>query len=355
MILGHQKMFFDIPKEWRWIAVVPAVVAASLTGMLLGIVGCGGGSSAARPQVRPKLTALATTTVVADLVREVAGPGVVVDCLMPPGIDPHAYRATPRDAERLAAADLVFASGLNLEGRLALLLTRLSRRGRVVFVADTLPKSRLIPVGAGLDDPHVWFDLGLWRDCVPAVADALAAADPADAEGYRARAADYAARLEATEAEIILRLAAIPADRRVLVTAHDAFAYFGRGYGLEVVGVQGTNPESEAGLGDINRLVARLVAERIPAVFIETSVSPRNVRALVEGAAAAGHAVALGGVLHSDSLGPPGSGADTLIAAVLANVDTIVAGLGVGAARGAAGDGAEAGPAAVAGRRDGSP
>jgi manganese/zinc/iron transport system substrate-binding protein len=275
---------------------------------------------------------------------------------MPPGIDPHAYRATPRDAERLAAADLVFASGLNLEGRLALLLTRLSRRGRVVFVADALPKERLIPVGAGLDDPHVWFDLGLWKACVPAVAAALAAADPADAEGYHARAADYGGRLEAAEAEIVRRLAAIPADRRVLVTAHDAFAYFGRAYGLEVVGVQGTNTESEAGLGDINRLVERLVAEHIPAVFLETSVSPRNVRALVEGAAAAGHTVALGGTLHSDSLGPPGSGADTLVAAVLANVDTIVAGLGLGVVDAEArGGGDEAGLGAVAGGRDGSP
>jgi len=348
MIFRYQKMFFDVPKTLGGIAVVPAVMAASL----LGMVGCGAGSPAL---ARPHVAVLATTTVVADLVREVAGPGVAVDCLMPPGVDPHSYRATPRDAERLAAADLVFASGLRLEGRLAELLARLGRRRHVVFVADTLPKERLIPVGAGRDDPHVWFDLGLWKDCVPAVADALAAADPVDAEGYRARAAAYVARLEAAEAEITTRLAVIPADRRVLVTAHDAFAYFGRAYGLEVVGVQGTNTESEAGLGDINRLVARLVAERIPVVFIETSVSPRNVRALVEGAAAAGHAVALGGTLHSDSLGPPGSGADTLIAAVLANVDTIVAGLGPRAGKAAAAGGAEAGPAAVAGGRDGSP
>ena len=330
-------MFFGLPKKWRLIAGLPAVMAVALGGML----GCGGEAPApARPRpavspapTRPRPAVLATTTVVADLVREVAGPGVHVECLMSPGIDPHSYRATPRDAERLAAADLVFASGLKLEGRLAELLAKLGRRGHVVFVADTLPPERLLAVGAGFYDPHVWFDLGLWKACVPAVVDALAAADPADAEGYQARAAAYSARLDATEAEITARLAAVPADRRVLVTAHDAFAYFGRAYGLEVVGVQGTNTESEAGLGDINRLVERLVAERIPAVFLETSVSPRNVRALVEGAAAAGHTVALGGTLHSDSLGPPGSGADTLVAAVLANVDTIVAGLG-GAAGG---------------------
>jgi manganese/zinc/iron transport system substrate-binding protein len=339
MILAHQKMFFDTPKTVRNVVGVPAAVVAVLAAVL------GGGCHGPRDQAthgpaestasRRRLEVLATTTVVADLVREVAGFGVGVACLMPPGIDPHSYRVTPRDAERLAAADLVFASGLGLEGRLADLLTRLGRRGRVVVVTDRLPPERLIDVGAGRVDPHVWFDLGLWQACPPRVADALAAADPAGAEGYHARAATHVARLAAAEAEIRRRLAVIPAERRVLVTAHDAFAYFGRAYGLEVVGVQGTNTESEAGLGDINRLVDEIVARRIPVVFVETSVSPRNLRALVEGAAATGHAVAFGGALYSDSLGPPGSGADTLVAALLANVDTIVAGLGGGVPRNA--------------------
>lgn len=329
-------MFFDTPKPGRGVAIMTTAVAVALTAIFGGCHGSPGDAATgvtaasggpALPSGHVRLRVLATTTVVADLVQEVAGPEVAVGCLMPPGIDPHSYRVTPRDAERLAAADLVFASGLRLEGRLADLLTRLQRRGRVVFVTERLPPERLIAVGAGRHDPHVWFDLGLWKACAPTVADALAAADPGGAEGYRARAAATVDRLEAAEFEIRRRLAVIPPNRRVLVTAHDAFAYFGRAYGLEVIGVQGTNTESEAGLGDINRLVALLVARRIPVVFVETSVSPRNVRALVEGAAAAGQAVALGGALHSDSLGPPGSGADTLVAALLANVDTIVAGL----------------------------
>ena len=278
-------------------------------------------SQAARPRV------VATTTVVADLVRQVAGDRATIDCLMAAGIDPHSYKATPRDADRLAAADLVVASGLHLEGKLADLLERLGRKVPVVAVADTLPKDRLLPVATDLYDPHVWFDAALWSGCVPAVVDALAALDPPHAEEYRSRGAAYAAALVTLDGELDARIASIPDSRRVLVTAHDAFQYFGRAYGIEVVGVQGTSTESEAGLGDINRLVDMLVERKIPAVFVETSVSDRNVAALVEGAAARGHVVRLGGRLYSDSLGEPGSGGDTLAGALRANVEAIVAGL----------------------------
>jgi len=276
---------------------------------------------------RPPLV-LATTTIVADLVRQLAGDRVRVESLMAAGVDPHSYKATPRDADRLAAADLVVASGLGLEGKLAELLTRLGRRGHVMTVTEQLPEEDLLSVGGGRFDPHVWFDCGLWKRCVPTVAEALVNLDPAGAEEIRARAAAFVATLDEVDAQVRGRLAAIPDGRRVLVTAHDAFQYFGRAYGIEVVGVQGTNTESEAGLGDINRLVDLLVEREIPVVFLETSVSDRNVRALLEGAAARGHEVQLGGRLYSDALGGPGSGAETLAGALLANVDTIVAGLG---------------------------
>jgi len=273
---------------------------------------------------------VATTTVVADLVRQVAGDRVTVDALMGPGIDPHSYKATPRDADRLARADLVVASGLHLEGKLGELLDRLGRRKRVVAVAETLPRDRLLEVAPGLYDPHVWFDARLWSGCVPAVAEAVAAADAGGAETFRQRARDYAARLVALDDELRARIATIPADRRVLVTAHDAFRYFGRAYGIDVVGVQGTSTESEAGLADINRLVDLIVARKLPAVFVETSVSDRNVEALQEGARARGQPVTLGGRLYSDSLGGPGSGGETLEAVLRANVETIVSGLAGG-------------------------
>jgi manganese/zinc/iron transport system substrate-binding protein len=297
----------------------------ALAAGLLAAVGCGRSGSTPRPDGRPLV--LATTTVVADLVRQVAGEAADVECLMGPGIDPHSYKPTPADADRLARADLVVASGLHLEGRLAALLERLGDRQPVLAVGDRLPRERLLPVADGLFDPHVWFDAGLWSLCPPLVAEALAEVHPAAAAGYRERAAAHAAALVALDGRIRERIATIPADRRVLVTAHDAFRYFSRAYGLEVVGVQGTSTESEAGLHDVNRIVDLLVSRRIPAVFVETSVADRNVAALVEGAQARGHAVAIGGRLHSDSLGGPGSGAETVAEALAANVETIVTAL----------------------------
>lgn len=311
-------MFFEPSKPGR---KLPSVVVLAVAA-----IGCGGDpGSGARTAGPPRV--VATTTVVADLVRSVGGDRVGVDSLMAAGVDPHAYKATPRDADRLARADLVIASGLHLEGKLAALLERLGDRVPVVALADGLPRDRLLPIGPELFDPHVWFDADLWSLCPAAVAEALAKVDPEGAEGYRGRAAAVAAELQAVHREIRGRIATIPAERRVLVTAHDAFQYFGRAYGIEVVGIQGTSTESEAGLGDINRLVDLVVTRRIPAVFVETSVSDRNVAALVEGARSRGHDVGLGGRLYSDSLGEPGSGGDTLAAALRSNAETIVAGL----------------------------
>jgi len=303
-------MFFDASKTWLGTAIVALVAAVVASGE----------ARAAPPAPR----VMATTSVVADLVRQVGGDRVEVECLMGAGIDPHSYRATPRDADRLSRARLVVASGLHLEGKIADLLTRLARRTPVVAVADGLPRERLLAVSDGLFDPHVWFDAALWSGCVPPVRDALVALDPGGAEAYRGRADDYVRRLAALDERMRARLAAIPQRRRVLVTAHDAFRYFGRAYGVEVVGVQGTSTESEAGLADINRLVDLVASRGIPAVFVETSVSDRNVAALREGARARGHAVGIGGTLYSDSLGGPGSGAETLEAALEANVETIV-------------------------------
>ena len=314
--LGLQKMLFGFSKIGLMTLAVVALVARS--------------AADAAPPDDGKPVVVATTTVVADLVRQVAGDRVAIDCLMAAGIDPHSYKATPRDADRLARADLVVASGLHLEGKLAELLARLSKRVPVVAVADTLPADRLLEADAGLHDPHVWFDARLWSLCPAVVAKALAGIDAAHADEYAARAADYTARLERLDDELRKKIATIPADRRVLVTAHDAFRYFGRAYGVEVVGVQGTSTESEAGLGDINRLVDLVVERRIPAVFLETSVSDRSVAALREGAKARGHDVSLGGRLHSDSLGEPGGQAGSLEAALRENVETIVAALAGG-------------------------
>jgi manganese/zinc/iron transport system substrate-binding protein len=346
-VLVDQKMFFENPKTPLVSVLRPARPGGfrlgsrrrRCLGLVLALLGVAVSwvSGCSRPQADsgppgdvaapPGPRVMATTTVVADLVRQVAGDRLSVDCLMAPGIDPHSYKATPRDAERLLAADLVVASGLHLEGRLATLLERLADRVAVLAVAERLPPERLLDAADGIPDPHVWFDAGLWSLLPTELAARLAELDPAGADEYAARAEAYAARLRLLDDAIRGRIATIPAERRVLVTAHDAFRYFGVAYGIEVVGVQGTSTTSEAGLGDINRLVDLVVSRGLPAVFVETSVADRNVAALIEGATARGHAVALGGRLYSDSLGPPGSDGETLEAALTTNVETIVRGL----------------------------
>lgn len=329
-----QKMFFEAPHTDRATAHRAAAACLVCGTVLLGltVAGCGGGSPGgpAAEARRARPTVVATTTIVADLIRQVAGERVDCTSLMGVGIDPHSYRPTPRDADRLAKADLVVASGLHLEGKLAELLARLSQRKPVVFVAEAVPEQARLEAAAGIADPHVWFDLALWADCVTAVVEPLAALDPEGAAGFREAAETYRQSLLAAHEAIRAKIASIEPDRRVLVTAHDAFRYFGRGYGIEVVGVQGVSTETEAGLADINRLVELLVSRQIPAVFVETSVSDRSVQAIREGAEARGHTVVTGGRLYSDALGEPGSGGDTLLAALEANVEVIVAALGGG-------------------------
>lgn len=230
MNFGSSKSLVSVGRSFR-VAVSLVVIAAG--GVLA--------AEAGGPRV------VATTTIVADLVRQVAGDEVEIDCLMGPGVDPHSFKATPRDADRLARADLVVASGLHLEGKLAALLERLGRGRCVVSVADSIPRDRLIKVAADLYDPHVWFDPTLWATCVAAVVDPLAELVPAARPQFEAAAAEYRQRLERLDHMMREQVALIPESRRVLVTSHDAFRYFGRAYAVEVVGIQGTSTESEAG------------------------------------------------------------------------------------------------------------
>jgi manganese/zinc/iron transport system substrate-binding protein len=328
MLLTDQKMNFGPSKRPVHLSLVLGATVAALANH----PGWATEPRTGMPRV------VVTTTIVADLVRQVAGDEVETDCLMGPGVDPHSFKATPRDADRLARADLVVASGLHLEGKLAALLERLGQRKRVVSVAESIPKDRLIEVGKGLYDPHVWFDPTLWAVCVEAVVEPLGHIVPAGRPRFEAAAAKYRERLEHLDDALRARVATIPQQRRVLVTSHDAFRYFGRAYGLEVVGIQGMSTESEAGLNDVNRLVDLVVSRGVPAVFVETSVADRNVTALREGARAKGHGVRLGGRLYSDALGGPQSGAETLEEALRANVDVVVDGLAGVAERESDGD-----------------
>lgn len=301
-----------------------------LAGALAVVVLLANRDDTAGPAADGRLRVVATTTIVADLVREVAGDRVALTALMGPGVDPHLYVATERDLDRLMTADVIVFNGLHLEGKMADLLSELDARGRpTIAVADGIPPALLRHAAefTGTHDPHIWFDVALWREAGRFLAERLAAVDPAGAALYRANADRYLAELEALDAWVRAEVATVPPANRVLVTAHDAFGYFGRAYGVEVAAVQGISTATEAGSADVQHLAAIVADRRVPAVFLETSVSPRIVQALKAAVAARGVDVRVGGELYSDALGAAGGPAGTYVGMVRHNVTTIVAAL----------------------------
>jgi manganese/zinc/iron transport system substrate-binding protein len=281
-------------------------------------------------QAREGLTVVATTGMIADAAREIGGRRVEVRALMGPGVDPHGYRQTRSDIVAMTRADLVLWHGLYLEAQMEAFLEKLARRQAVVAVAEGLPSDSLLAHEEYEDrvDPHVWMDPALWSEVVRVIRDALIEASPEDAEVFRDNAARFLQDIQELERYVREVTATVPAGNRVLVTAHDAFGYFGRAYDFEVVGIQGISTQSEAGLSRIRSLVDRLVEQRIPAVFVESSVSERNIRALIEGAGARGHEVRLGGELYSDAMGPTGTWEGRYLGMIDHNVTTIVRALG---------------------------
>jgi manganese/zinc/iron transport system substrate-binding protein len=271
----------------------------------------------------------ATVGMVADIVTAVAGEKAAVSHIIGTGVDPHVYNPTRGDVAILMQSDIVFYSGLLLEGQMADILKKISRNRPVCAVTELLEETYLIrDAASGHHDPHVWMDVSGWRQGVTVVAEALSAFDPVNSAFYGKNAALYQEKLERLDAYARQVIASIPPRQRILVTAHDAFRYLSRAYGIEVLGIQGISTESEAGLKDINRIVDVLVGRQIPAVFVESSVSDKNVKALVEGAAARGHRVAIGGELFSDAMGPAGTYEGTYIGMIDHNVTVIARALG---------------------------
>ena len=282
-------------------------------------------------EAQPKpLRVVTTVSMLADTVRAVGGTRVQVTSLLGEGVDPHTYRPTRADIARLTGAELIVANGLHLEAQLDETLKSLARSKPVLFAAERIPQDRLIADEEYKDrkDPHVWMDPKLWTLVVDAIRDKLIERDPSGRTTYEAGAKNYIAELIKLDAYAGKILETVPKGARVLITAHDAFNYFGRAYGFDVEGIQGLSTESEAGLRRIEELVNLLVARKIRAVFVESSVPERNVRALVEGARARGHQVIVGGELYSDALGAPGSYEGTLIGMLDHNVTTISRALG---------------------------
>ena len=277
-----------------------------------------------------RLSVIATTGMIADAARQVGGDLVAVTALMGPGVDTHAYRQTRSDIVATADADLVLWNGLYLEAQLEEFLLDLAQTRHVVAVAETIAPAQLIGSEdyEGRFDPHVWMNPNLWSRVVLATRDAMIAAHPEGADVFRANAAAHLAKLSDLAVYSQTALASIPAEARVLITAHYAFNYFGAAYGFEVVGIQGISTESEAGLQRIAELVEMLATRDIRAVFVESSVSDRNIRALIEGAASLGHEVVIGGELFSDAMGAPGTYEGTYLGMIDHNVTTIARALG---------------------------
>lgn len=277
-----------------------------------------------------KLTIVATTGMIADTARRVGGDFVDVKGLMGSGVDPHAYRQTRSDIVAMTQADLVLFHGLYLEAQMEEFLHKLEKRVNVRAVTDTIPRDLLRehPDYEDKFDPHVWMVPDIWTHCVMHIRDVMTEARPDMAEAFAANTKTLLQELGNLQAYAKTASATVPDNSRVLVTAHDAFGYFGREYDFEVLGIQGISTQSEAGLNRIGELVDILVERKISAVFVESSVSDRSIRALSEGAAAQGHNVIIGGELFSDAMGAEGTYEGTYPGMIDHNVTVIANALG---------------------------
>lgn len=274
-----------------------------------------------------RMNVVATTTMLADLAQVIGGDHVTVQGLMGPGIDPHLYQASAGDVAKLQQADVVVYNGLHLEGKMGEIFENLGKMGRpIICVADGMDHTKLL-AWEGSDavhDPHVWFDVSLWADAAKAVAAGLASFDGDHAADYETNCQAYLKELTALEDYVKARIGEVPESQRVLVTAHDAFEYFGKAYSFEVRGLQGISTEAEAGTADVSELADFIVERKIKAIFVESSVPVKTIQALQAAVAAKGFQVEIGGELYSDSLGDAASGHDTYVTMVKANIDTIV-------------------------------
>ncbi|HIA26568.1 MAG TPA: manganese transporter [Planctomycetes bacterium] len=277
------------------------------------------------------LSVVCTIGILGDITAVIAGERAEVSSLMGPGVDPHLYKTSPGDVRKLLGADLILHCGFHLEGRMSEVLKRVGSQRDTVAVCEEVPRDRLVILEAEGSlpsiDPHLWFDVQNWMEVCRIVKRTLSRIDPIGKPGFEKRCSEYLEELSLLDREVLSLLATIPRDHRVLITAHDAFGYLGRAYDLEVIGVQGLSTDSEASVATINRLVSQISRRKIPAVFVETTVSQRNIEALIEGCQARGHPLRLGGKLFSDALGAGGTPEGTYVGMIRHNARVITEGL----------------------------
>jgi manganese/zinc/iron transport system substrate-binding protein len=307
------------------LAVVVALLAATATA-------CTSSSDAAAGDLSGRTVRVATTTnFISDTVARIGGERVEVTGLMGPGVDPHLYQASAGDVQTLREADVIFYGGLQLEGKMADLLDQLGQEQPTVAVTRDLPRERLLEPAANVPeqyDPHVWFDVALWVRAAGTIADTLKERDPEHAALYQTNLEAFLTDLRELDRYVTERIAAVPEERRVLITSHDAFEYFGRAYDIEVDAIQGISTAAEATTADIERIAALIAARGVPAVFVESSVPRQTIDALIAAAAQRGAQVRVGGELYSDAAGDPGTPEGTYVGMVRANADRIAEGLG---------------------------
>ena len=301
-----------------------AALALSMVLMLGIFTGCG---AKEEKEDDGKLNIVTTTTMLYDLTAYIAGDHAEVTALMGPGVDPHLYQASAGDVTKMQEADVVVYNGIHLEGKMGDIFASLTEQGRDIICAeDGIDKSVLLDdeTNPEIYDPHVWFDVTIWMDVAEHAAKVLGEIDPENAADYNANKDNYIKELEELDTYIRNRVEELPESSRVLVTAHDAFRYFGKAYGFEVKGLQGISTDAEAGTADVSNLAKFIADNKIKAIFVESSVPPKNIEALQAAVIARGFDVAIGGELYSDSLGDEASGDDTYVLTCKANIDTIV-------------------------------
>lgn len=301
-----------------------------LSFVLFLLSACGVGSESAESEINQKVNVVATTTHVRDLAEQVGGEHVEVVGLMGPGVDPHEYQPSASDVDKLTQSDVTIYNGLHLEGMFSSVFEELNRIDKPTLELASGLDDEMILRSDEEDleyDPHIWFSVENWKQSADYVAEFLGKHDPEHKADYLNNARAYKEELDDLNDYILSRVEEIPSDKRYLVTAHDAFQYFAADYDFEVIGIQGLNTQSEAGTRDISELASFIADKELNAVFVESSVSTRNIEALIEAVRSQGHTVELGGELYSDALGSPEDDTDTYINMYKANIDTIVDGL----------------------------
>ncbi len=290
------------------------------------IAGCSTNTSSDSNEIPYIVT---TTGMIADAAKAIVGDSARVEALMGPGVDPHLYKATQGDLTRLTQADVVFYNGLHLEGKMGEVLEKLARQRTVAAVAEKIPDSKLhtAPEFNNAYDPHIWFDVSLWQLAVQQMQEVLVEKYPEHETFFRKNTAIYLDSLTALHEWVTQEVATIPASRRILITAHDAFGYFGLAYDIEVKGLQGISTLSDFGLRDVTSLVDYIVENEVKAVFVETSVPARSIEAVVTGVRERGYDIIIGGNLYSDAMGAEGTPEGTYLGMVRANVKAIVSSL----------------------------